>query len=250
VKKTPTLLLLLFLSSMLTKATPRYYPAPEYSGVKKYGFSYAFSGAVSFFKVDQRESEKAVPRIGGGGIFRIEFYPSPSVHIQLGFELMTQACAFNTYYFAPGYSQLYDRSYGYTHTLRTLEMYVPILARIGLNPEESNQRTIFYFLGGYAPKVFLGASNTIVQNSNGKGVGGGSTELLYEHHFLGEQVGNVMIAGFGCDKRFGFVEKFMTFEIIYRYNLSRFSYDIGKNNGNLLLIKNSCLNLQIGYRFR
>jgi hypothetical protein len=243
-------LLLLFCFSLAAEASPRLYPQPVYSGLKKYGFSYGLSGVISFFKVDKRESEKAVPRAGVSGIFRMEFYTSPSVHIQLGFELMTQACAFNTYYFAPGYSQIYDRSFGYTHTLRTLEMYVPLIARIGLNPDEANQQTMFYFLGGYAPKVFLGATNNIVNNSNGKGITGGSTELLFEHHFVSEQVGHVLIAGIGCDKRFGFVEKFLTFECIFRYNLSRFSYDIGKNNGNLLLIKNCCINLQVGYRFR
>jgi hypothetical protein len=250
VKKISSLLILFSLLSILSTATPRFYPAPVNMGLKKYGFSYGLSGAISFFKVDTRISDRAVPRVGGGGILKMEFYPSPSVHVQLGLELMSQACSFNTYYFVPGYSLYYDHSYGYTHTLRTLEMYVPLIVRVGLNPEEGNLQTIFYVLGGYAPKVFLGATNNVVENATGKGIGGGSMELTFENHFLAETVGNVMIAGFGCDKRFGFVEKFMTFEILYRYNLSRFYYDIGRNNGNQMLIKNSCITLQVGYRFR
>lgn len=249
-KRFSILLILFSCLSLLAEAAPRFYPAPVYSGLKKYGFSYAAEGCVSFFKVDKRISEKAVPRVGGGAMFRMEFYPSPSVHVQLGFELMTQSCSFNTYYFAPGYSTIYDHSYGYTHTLRTLELYVPILIRVGLNPDEANQRNIFYILGGYAPKLFLGASNNIVDNATGKGITGGSTALAFEHHFINEEVGHVLIAGFGLDKRFGFVEKYMSFECIFRYNLSRFSYNIGRNTGDMMLIKNCCLSLQIGYRFR
>lgn len=239
------ILIVLLLLSLTAKADPPF--APQYRA-KRYGFSYAASGVVSFFSVDERHSEKALPRAGMGGMVRMLFYPSKSVHIHIGLEVMSQACAFNTYYFAPGHSQFYDRSFGYTHTLRTVEMYLPIMARIGLSPDESSARTIFYLIGGYSPKVFLSASANVVANSTGQGVWGGGTELEFENWFIAPQTGNVLIGGFGFDKRLGFSEKFVSFEFIYRYNLSRFIYN-GQVNTNELLIKNSCLSLQVGYRF-
>ncbi len=248
-KRISRLLILFSLLSFTAKAYPSFYPPILNSGLPKYGFGYGASGVISFFKVDPRESEKAIPRLGGGGIFKFEFYPTSNVHIQLGFELMSQACSFNTYYFAPGYSTYYDRSFGYTHTLRTTEMYLPLLVRIGLQPNEGNLRTIFYFLGGYAPKIFLGATTNVVDNSTGKGIWGGSTELTFENYFVGQDVGNVLMGGFGCDKRFGFSGRYMTFEAIFRYGLSRFNYDMGRNDYNFLLIKNYCISLEVGYRF-
>jgi hypothetical protein len=245
VKQSKLLFLFIILCSFTAKALP---PGPP---GQRYGFSAAGGGVISFFKVDTRHSEAAKMRAGASAIFRMNLYATSTVHIQCGLELMTQACRFNTYYFAPGYSQFYDRSFGYTHTLRTVELYVPIMARIGLSGPESNARTIFYLLAGYAPKLFLTSVTSIVKNDTGKEIWGGSTELDYEHQFLGAQTGNVLIAGMGLDRRLGFTEKFLTYEIIFRYNLSRFIYHgrMGIENTNELFLKNCCINFQIGYRF-
>jgi hypothetical protein len=242
------LLLLLLLLSVMAKAIPPF--PPEYAA-KKYGFGFAAAGVISFFKVDTRESEPAHMRPGASASLRFEYYVNSNVHIQCGLEFMTQACRFNTYYFAPGYSKFYDLSYGYTHTLRTVELYVPLMARIGLSPDAGNARSLFYLLGGYSPKLFLTSIATVKENSTGKEIWGGSTELDYEHQFLGAQTGNCMIAGMGLDRRLGFLEKFITYEIIFRYNLSRFTYHgrMGIENTNELMLKNCCINVQFGYRF-
>jgi hypothetical protein len=242
----PFLVFLLAVSAL--RATPPAVPRAAKMGGPTYGFSYAASGIVSFFKVDERHSEKAIPRPGFGGMFRINFYPATSMHIQLGLEVLSQACSFNTYYFAPGYSTFYNRSFGYTHTLRTMEMYIPLMARIGLTPGEASARNVFYITGGYSPKIFLAATTNITRNSDGAGVWGGGTGLKYENYFIGEQVGNVMMVGIGLDKRLGFEEKFLSFEAIFRYNLSRFIY-YGRGDTNELLIKNMCIGFYVGYRF-
>jgi hypothetical protein len=213
-----------------------------------YGFSFAGEGVVPIFKTDLRHSEKAISRPGFGGIFRFHIYASQNVHIQIGFELMSQACSFNTYYFAQGHSEFYDRSFGYTHTLRTTEMYTPILGRIGLGHPSSTSRFTFYLLAGYSPKTFLKTSTNVIRNSDGKGIWEGQTDLKFENWFISEQNGNVLMAGMGLDKRIDLTEKFFTFEIMFRYNLSRFTYN-GQFNTNELLIKNMCVGFQVGYRF-
>lgn len=220
---------------------------PPHTG-PRYGFSYGAGTVISIFKTDTRESGKAVPRPGFEGMLRMHFYPAPNVHIQLGLEVMTQSCAFNTYYFAPAYSMLYDSSYGYTHTLRTLELYVPLIGRVGLNPAEGNSQHIFYLMAGYAPKIFVGARSYVVRNSDNKGIWYGATNLVFENYFMSEQLGNVIIAGFGYDKRFHFDERFLSFETFFKYNLSRFIYS-GNIDTNKLLIKNMCISLQVSYRF-
>ncbi|MGL5889088.1 MAG: hypothetical protein ACRC3B_04350, partial [Bacteroidia bacterium] len=117
---------------------------------RTFGFSYAGGPVVSFFKIDTRMSEAAKPLPGLSGMFRMHFFPSSSFHVQIGMEFMTQGCSFNTYYFAPGFSAFYDSADDYSHRLRTLELYVPIMFRAGLTSNEANARAIFYLLGGYA----------------------------------------------------------------------------------------------------
>lgn len=239
------LFILIFTSAVKAFAGP--IPPARMMG-PRYGFSIAGSGVISLFKVDERHSEKAIPRIGMGGIFRMNFYATQNVHVQLGLEVLSQSCSFNTYYFADGYSVLYDHSFGYTHTLRTYEMYIPLMVRVGVTPYDANSRKALYLIGGYSPKIFLGATTNIIRNSDGKGIWGGTTELDYDIWFISPQTGNVMIAGIGLDQRLGFSERFLSYEVIWRYNLSRFNYR-GNINTNELLIKNMCFNLQVGYRF-
>lgn len=245
-KRSPAILLLLFALfwNVAAHATP-----PEKYENRRYGFSYAGAFGYSFTKADLRHSEKATSLLGLGGMFRFHFFVRQNIHIQLGLEVLSQKCKFNTYYFAEGHSQLYDRSFGYTHRLRTYELYVPLMVRFGTNMQESNARSIFYFLAGYSPKTFLSASVVVKEEATGKDVWGGTTEVEFENWFINEQSGNVMLAGIGIDKRFGWTDKFMSFELIYRYNLSRYIY-YGNQTTNLLLLKNSCLTFQIGYRFQ
>lgn len=214
-----------------------------------YSFSVAGGLGYSFFKIDERHSEPASSLLGLNGMFRFHFFATPNVHFQLGLEILSQKARFNTYYFSEGHSQFYDRSFGYTHRLRTYEMYIPIIARVGLTPQEDNARAIFYLMGGYAIKSFLSSTALVTRNSDNKDIWGGSTELSFEHWYLSEQTSSVVMIGIGADDRIGWTQKFISFELIYRYNFSRYRYQ-GNYNTNDLMLKNSCLNLQIGYRFQ
>lgn len=239
------IILIILLASGSLFASP---PRDKYEN-RIYGFSYAGSFSYSFFNVDTRHSEPASSLLGLGGMFRFHFYIRQNVHFQFGLEILSQKAKFNTYYFADGYSVYYDHSYGYTHRMRTYEMYIPLIVRIGTNVQETNAPSAFYFFGGFAPKTFLAATTVVTENSSGKDIWGGSTELTFEHWTVGEQTSTVIMAGMGWDKRFGWSTSYMTFELFYRYNFSRFRYR-GNFDSNDLMIKNSSVTFQIGYRFQ
>jgi hypothetical protein len=239
---------------VLTAAQPAFAfraPQPALSKYEKriYSFSLAGGFGYSFFKIDERHSEPASSLLGMTGMFRFHFFVRPNVHFHLGLEILSQKCKFNTYYFAEGHSIFYDRSFGYTHRLRTYELYIPLIARIGLTPQEANARSVFYLMGGYAIKTYLASSAVVTRNSDNKDIWGGSTELTFEHWYLSDQTSSVALIGMGVDKRVGWTEKFISFELFYRYNFSRFRYQ-GNYNTNDLMLKNSCITLQIGYRFQ
>ncbi len=225
------------------------YPPPSKYEKRMYSFSIAGGSGYSFFGVDERHSDPASSLLLLTGMFRFHFFATPNVHFQLGFENLSQKAKFNSYYFAEGHSQFYDKSFGYTHGLRMYELYIPLIARIGLTPQEDNARTVFYVMGGYAIKTYLASNALVTQNSTGKDVWGGTTELSFEHTFMGEQTNSVVLVGMGLDKRLGWTSKFISFELFYRYNFTRFRYQ-GNFNTNDLMFKNSCITFQIGYRFQ
>ncbi len=217
-------------------------------GKKNYAITFSASSLISFNSVDLRHSLPARPRFGMGGAMRFSIFISESFHLQTGLEVLSQGCSFETYYFAPGHSTLFDRSFGYVHRLRTYELYVPVLFRLGLAGNSSNSPKTVYVIGGWSPKLILAASTDIRSAGNGQGIWGGTTELEYENYFWGKQTGNVLMAGMGMEDRMGLKEKFITYEINYRYNLSRIRYQ-GNFNTNDLMIKNSCVSLSVGVRF-
>ena len=248
------LILLLCVPALLFATPPSVglrIPVPAMTKYEKriYSFSVAGGFGYSFDKVDERHSEPSKSGLAMTGMFRFHFFATPNVHIQIGFENLSQKMNFNTYYFADGHSQFYDRSFGYTHHIRTYELYIPILGRVGFAGQEDNARSIFYLEGGYAIKTFLAASGTITQNSTGKDVWGGTTELTFEHWFLSEQTSSDILIGMGLDKRIGWTNRFFSFELLFRYNFSRMHY-VGNYNTNDLMIKNSCMTFQVGYRFQ
>lgn len=224
-------------------------PFPSKYEKRIYSFSIAGGSGYSFFGVDKRHSDPASSLLLLTGMFRFHFFVTPNVHIQLGFENLSQKCKFDTYYFKEGFSQFYDKNFQYTHRLRTYELYIPLMVRIGLTPQEDNARSIFYLEGGYAIKTYLAASTLVTDKADNDDIWGGSTELSFEHWILGEQVSSVVMAGMGVDKRLGWTNKFISFELLYRYNFSRFRY-VGNYDSNELMIKNSCVTFQIGYRFQ
>lgn len=238
---------LLILNSCLGYATGKQPLRPDFTR-SNYAFSFAAGGVASFFRLDTRISEQASPLTGGSAMLRMHFFPSSSVHIHAGIEFMSQGAKFNTYYFAPGYSTLFDSSYIYTHKLRTVEMYIPLMIRIGVKNNEENAPALFYFLAGWSPKLLFGGSSSVTERGSGKSVWKGATNIEFENWFIGPQTGNVLLAGIGLDKRIKYSENFISLELIYRYNLSRIRY-VGNVDTNNLLIKNSCLTVQIGYRF-
>lgn len=224
-------------------------PPPDKYMNRIYAFSLAGGFGYSFFKVDERHSQPASSLLGMTGMFRFHFFARPNVHIQLGLEVLSQKMKFNTYYFAEGHSVFYDRSFGYTHRMRSYELYLPLIARFGTHGQEANARSIFNFMIGYAPKMILAASAVVTEDANNKDVWGGSTELTFENWFISEQTSSVALIGIGIDKRLGWDNKFISFELFYRYNFSRYRYQ-GNFNTNDLMIKNSCVTFQLGYRFQ
>lgn len=214
-----------------------------------YAFSLTGSFGYTFVKVDERHSLPGSSLLGLGGMGRFHIFIRQNIHLQLGLEILSQKMKFNTYYFKEGHSVFYDGSFGYTHRFRMYELYVPVMIRIGTNVQETNAPSAFYFMGGIAPRAFLAGVTVISEDATGKDIWGGGTETTFEHYVLGEQTSTVLLGGMGIDKRFGWSTTYMSFELIYRYSISRFRYR-GNFDSNDLMIRNSCLTFQVGFRFQ
>ncbi len=211
------------------------------------GFSTSAFGLVSIFEPDLRHADPAKPRAGFGVNARGEVIIAENFRILFGAEFLSQSCSFNSYYFAPGYDTKYDHIYDYTHRLRTYELHLPLLFRVGLLPNESNLNTQLYLLGGYGLKIEGSHSSSITQISSGKEIYNGRVDMPFQNQIIGPAIGNVLTGGIGVDTKFNHSDQSVFFELVYRHALSKYHY-LGYNESNDLLIFNRSIALAIGFR--
>lgn len=228
-------------------AAPARNPFPLSRQEKRIAFSTSGMGLLSFFNADERHSTPANALTGFGLDARAEFIFSEEFRVFTGAGFFSQSCTFNTYYFALGHSTLYDKNFDYEHRLRTYELHIPVLFRVGLTPNESDADNAFYLLGGWALKTQLATRARVSQVSNGQEVWRGKATLQFENWFIRPTIGNLLVGGIGLDHRFNHSKESVFFEVLYRYGLSRYIYS-GNVDTNDLLIKNSSVSFGVGFR--
>lgn len=221
------------------------------------GFSGGAMGMVSFFDVDLRHSAPASPLAGFGATARLEFVFTRNFRILLGGDVISQSCAFDTYFFAKNHSTIYDNRYNYHHVLRTWELHLPVMFRLAFTKNEDDRNNSLYGLGGWALKFNLFSHTKVTQIDTDEEIYKGPTQIPFENAILGKRTGNELIAGLGFTHRFNHSMESIYFEVIYRYGLSRFTYlgdadggfgGIADESTNILLIGNRSISIGIGFR--
>lgn len=248
--RTILLFLALVVFPFAAMATPPSLAASRNS--RRFGFSTSGMGVVSFFRTNERHSTQADPTAGFGVNARAEFIFSEQFRVFTGLEFFTQSCNFNTYYFAHGYSTFYNKDYDYLHELRTYEVHLPVLFRVGLTPDEDDADNSFYMLAGWALKWQPFTHGIVTQISTGKEIWNDKVSFEYENRIVSKKIGNILVGGLGFNKRFNHSKGSIFFEAVFRYGLSRFfyagNYVDNVDGTNDLLIRNNSLSLGVGWR--
>ena len=209
----------------------------------------SFMSVVSFYKpnTDYMGNPKATQGFGLSYKGELNFPESKKMKLLMGVEYLDEGISFDSYYFAPGYSVLYDKNFTFTHKVHIHELYVPILFKQSINSENDHSNSL-YFSAGWAFRYMLGAQYKITDKSNSKIVDKGFSNLTIEHHVLVDNGSAAFLGGIGIEHRTLDMKQGWIFEIYYRYNLSRYDY-IGNNNSNNILFRNNNLSVSVGYEF-
>ncbi|MBI2269726.1 MAG: hypothetical protein HYU69_05135 [Bacteroidetes bacterium] len=167
--------------------------------------------------------------------------------IETGLEYLNQGLSFRSYYFAPGYSKLYDKTFPFTHTLRMNEFQLPILLKQSLG-KETRRKTTSYFTFGWAWRYILYSNTSIESINDGIQVYDGKTKITFEYPFPWSRFGSLLQGGLGLQFNNLQTQSALFFEANYKLSISRFHYT-GRNNSNNLFIKDSNLSINVGYKF-
>ena len=206
------------------------------------------SGIISLYQNDARVTANTGPLAGYGFGLKAEIPISKGIKFVPGLELLSQGLSFDSYFFSPGYSVLFDKNFIYNHNIRYYELGLPLLIRVNLTPREDVSYHSFYFSAGMELKYNLSAHSTITNSLDGSLLYDGEISLPYENHIFGKDIGSYIVAGIGYVRNFLPAKNSVFFDFSYRYGVSRYVYT-GNQDSNYLLFRNTNLSIGIGLRF-
>jgi len=85
-------------------------------------------------------------------------------YIDVGIEILQDGLSFNSYFFAPGASFLYDGTEVYTHSISMNEIQVPVLYKFPLGPLDRKYRSVYMTFG--AKFRYISYTNSSVTNDS------------------------------------------------------------------------------------
>jgi hypothetical protein len=244
-------LLLLLLPSLLSLAQDKPKGGdieiePKYATIK---WRISLMPILSFYTANTDYMGAVQPTQGLGLSARAEFKltPNSTLKLLMGLDYLNEGMKFDSYYFAPGYSILYDKNFNYTHHLHISELYIPILFKQSFTDEDKKQNSM-YISGGWAFRYMMGTNYRITSKDDGSTVDKGFSTMTVEHHFLTDYSGSALLGGFGYEHKLPGMKNCVFLETYYHYNLSRILY-VGNNGTNKIRFRNHSLTIAVGYEF-
>ncbi len=207
---------------------------------------------VNSYANDNRITSNTQATMGAGAGFRMELpisrqHTDRDVRFAPGIEIITEGVNFDSYYFAQGYSILYDGNMAYNHSIRMTEICIPLVMRFSFTKKEESLKNYFYCTAGWELKYTLQAKTTITNTADGSQIYSGAISLPYEHQFLGSNEGNDIVVSLGLNHNLFLSKHSVVFDLGYRYGLSRTIYT-GNMNSNNVLFRGSNISFGIGLR--
>jgi hypothetical protein len=179
--------------------------------------------------------------------FTIEFPILKTASILVGMDFMKESFTFNSYFFAPGYSFLYDGSENYNHAIDIDELQFPIEYKFCFPSEIRNART-FYATFGWVFRYFVYDNALVTNLSNGAFVWEGQKNITAEYNSFTPRGCGVIEASLGYQRNYLRTGNAFFFEVQYKLCPNPLVYSGNNNGSNYVLFTLSSLALKIGLR--
>ena len=223
--------------------------AQDSQGSKKkiHGNKRIYTGTIISSYTNNPDHTDETKRLFGFNVGFKRTFNLAGTSFETGLEYINHGLSFRSYYFAPGYSKLYDKTFPFMHTLRINELQLPILFKQALG-RDTKSRATSYFTLGWAWRYLIYSGTSIESLNDGVQVYDGKTNIFFEYPFPLTRLGSMLQAGLGLQFNNILTQSALFFEVNYKYGISRFHY-VGKQNTNNLFIKDANITINMGYKF-
>ncbi len=170
-------------------------------------------------------------------------------YIEVGFEILEDQVQFNSYFFSPGASFLYDNNLVYNHDIVMNEIQVPVLYKFPLSPTDRKNRSIYATFGAKFRFISY-ANSTVTNDSNGYLVYQGQKDVSFLYKLFSPFGSPIFEASIGYQRNTKKKRKrgwYMNFE--YNYGLSPLVYTGNRAGSNDVVFRLNTLIFKIGKIF-
>ena len=189
---------------------------------------------------------RAVVHIHSAANFKYPF--STSDDIITGIDFVRGSFSFNSYYFAKGYSVLYDSNQIYNHAIDMDEMQIPIEYKLNFASETRNTKNIYMTFGWIMRYVFY--DNTYIENAkSGDFVFEGQECIHSLFPFITNHCSGMMEASIGYQHNGMASGNGWYFEVKYKYGFSPLIYTGNNQGSNYVQFTLNTLSYELGFRF-
>lgn len=201
----------------------------------------------SFYKIEPNFAIEVKSRIGINIAYKGEFFLGRRTNVLIGVEYLNEGVTFKSYYEAPGYTYLFDKSFAYFHDVRLQRVNLPVSLKLSFNSEKSNTLSTYGLLGAGA--TYLCKSTTYIESDSTKNsVYEGKTNVRFENYRISKKLSGFYLLGLGAQRNNKINGRALFLELTYNHGLSRLHYE-GHEYSNKLEIKNALLAFTFGVRF-
>lgn len=163
-----------------------------------------------------------------------------------GIEYVNHGVRFNSYYFAPGHSKIFDKNLAYSHRFRIHEAQMPFIFKNSLT-DESKVSLSPYLLGGFGFRYIFLSTTNISYDKTGQVLYEGKSKTEFEHHLITPHLNAILLGGIGLQKNIRTSGSGLFAEMIFKYMISRFVYT-GNGSSNNHPIKDISFFISMGYK--
>ncbi len=210
---------------------------------------------LSFYSGDSRFYSNLQPKQGYGAQLDLDIGNDRRGRFLTGIGFYSQSLAFNSYYFADGYSAIYDRNFAYEHRVRINDIRIPVLLKYNFVTEEDYTNRVYVMFGLVLRQTFSGHA-AVTDGTTGSELFNGSVDITSEHSMYGDKGGSMLRAGLGFENRIINIRHAVFLEVNYDYKLSRYEYPLPQSgylvNGvppAFFRFSNSSIAIAVGYKF-
>ncbi len=170
-------------------------------------------------------------------------------YIQVGLEILKDGVSFNSYFFGPNTSFLYDGNFAYSHSISMNEIHVPVLYKFPIGPTDRKNRSV-YMTAGWKWRYISYTYSQVTNNNTGYLVWSGERDVSTIYRILSPFGSSIFEVSIGYQRNTKKKKKrgwYANFE--YNYGLSPLHYTGNTQGSNDVVFRLNTLIFKIGKIF-